>query len=58
MPNIDVTFEVTLALDEGWVSNHTREELIGFIRDRLNTSLGFRGQIKKFKVVNRRPRAA
>ncbi len=54
MPNIEITFEVTLALDERWASHQTADELIDYIRERLHSSLGFRGQIKKLRVVGQK----
>ena len=53
MSNNKVTFRVTLELDEKWASHLTREELAEYIRERLNSSLGFRGQVKRFKLVTR-----
>ena len=48
-----VAFKVTLELDKKWARNMTREELIEYIEARLTSSLGFRGQVKKFKVVSK-----
>jgi hypothetical protein len=53
MRNIQIKFKVTLELDEQWASNQTIEELTDYIKERLNSSLGFRGQIKRLTVVNR-----
>jgi hypothetical protein len=53
MPNIELKFKVTLELNEKWASNQTTEELVDYIKARLNSSLGFRGQIKKVNVVTR-----
>lgn len=53
MDNNKITFKVTIALDEEWSSNLTMDEMIGYIRDKLDTTLGFRGEIKKFRVVNK-----
>ena len=53
MPNIELKFKVTLELNEKWASNQTTEELVDYIKARLNSSLGFRGQIKKVNVVAR-----
>ena len=47
-----ITFNVTLELDKKWARNMTREELIEYIEARLTSSLGFRGLVKKFKVVS------
>jgi len=47
--------QIILRLDEKWASHQTREELIECIRSRLDTSLGFRGQIEKVKIMEKRP---
>ena len=46
--------QIILKLDEKWASHQTREELIEYIRSRLDTSLGFRGRIEKLKVIEKR----
>ncbi len=51
MQYIEIKFKATLQLDEKWASNHTTEELIEYIKERINSSLGFRGQIKRLSVV-------
>lgn len=51
MPEIEIKFKATLRLDEKWASNQTTEELIEYIKTRINSSLGFRGQIKKLSLV-------
>lgn len=43
-------FNVTLELDEKWASNLTREELIEYLKARLDYSLGFRGHVKKLSA--------
>lgn len=53
MQNIEIKFKATLLLDERWASNHTTEELIEYIKDRIDSSLGFRGQIKRLSLVTR-----
>lgn len=53
MHDIQLTFKVTVELDEKWASNQTTDDLIDYIKQRMNSSLGFRGQIKKFSVVRR-----
>lgn len=52
MPDIEIKFKVTLKLSEKWASTMSTDELINYIKDRLNESLGFRGKIKKLSVVN------
>jgi hypothetical protein len=52
MSNSEVTLRVTLMLDEKWASHLTREELAEYIRERLNSSLGFRGQVKRFRLLS------
>ncbi len=41
-------------MDERWASNYTTEELIDYIKTRMHSSLGFRGQIKKLRVVGKK----
>ncbi len=53
MHNIELKFKVTLDLDGKWASNQTTEELVEYIKARMNSSLGFRGQIKKVTLVTR-----
>ena len=53
MRSIKIKFAVTLDLDEKWASNLSIDELTQYIKDRMNSSLGFRGQIKKFSVVSK-----
>jgi hypothetical protein len=53
MHNIELKFKVTLDLDGKWASNQTTEELVEYIKTRMNSSLGFRGQIKKVTLVTR-----
>jgi hypothetical protein len=53
MDNNHITFKVTLTLDEEWSSNQSQDEVIAYIRDRLDTTLGFRGEVKKLRVVKR-----
>lgn len=56
MSNNEVTFRVTLELDEKWASHLTREELAEYIKERLNSSLGFRGQVKRFRLLSDKAR--
>jgi len=53
MAGIEIRIKATLHLDERWASNQTTEELVEYLRARLNSSLGFRGQIKKLKLVSK-----
>lgn len=46
-----IAVRVTLELDEKWASNLTTEEIIDYIKTRINSSLGFKGAVKKFRVV-------
>jgi hypothetical protein len=52
MGNKEVTLRVTLVLDEKWASHLTRDELADYIKERLNSSLGFRGQVKRFRLLS------
>jgi hypothetical protein len=49
-----ITLRVTLVLDEKWASHLTRDELAEYIKERLNSSLGFRGNVKRLSVVGSR----
>ena len=51
MKNGQITFKVTLNLDEDWASHLDKEELVKYLEERLNSSLGFRGQVRKFRLV-------
>ncbi len=53
MPEIEFKFKGTLQLDEKWASNQTTDDLTEYIKARINSSLGFRGQIKKLNLVTR-----
>jgi hypothetical protein len=48
-----MTLKMTLALDEQWASNLSTEEILEFIQHSFNTCLGFRGEIRKLRPVNR-----
>ena len=52
MPDIEIKLKLTLKLSEKWADAMSTEELINFIKDKLNKSLGLRGKIKKLSVVN------
>ncbi|TET14066.1 MAG: hypothetical protein E3J81_07375 [Dehalococcoidia bacterium] len=56
MSNKEVTLRVTLVLDEKWASHLTRGELAEYIKERLNSSLGFRGQVKRFRLLGDKAR--
>lgn len=49
----DLILKVSLELDEKWASNFSREELLEYTKERLNYSLGFRGEVKKLMIVSR-----
>ena len=57
MQDVEIKLRVTLTLDEKWARNHTQEELADYIKERMNSSLGFRGQIKKFAIAKKRNQA-
>jgi len=46
-----ITFKVTLKLDKEWAENQTKSEIVEYIKSKINSSLGFRGQVKDFDVV-------
>ena len=49
----EVKLRMTLKLDEKWASNFTQEELAEYLKDRLNSSLGFRGQVRRLSTAKR-----
>ena len=53
MPEIEIKFKATLKLDEKWADRQTTEQLIESIKARINSSLEFRGQVKKLTVVSK-----
>jgi flagellar basal body-associated protein FliL len=48
-----ISIKITLELHEEWANNHSKEELIDYIRDRLNSSFGFRGEVKKVRLLKK-----
>jgi hypothetical protein len=52
MSNKEVKLRITLSLDEKWASHLTTDELAEYIKERLNSSLGFRGQVKRFRLLS------
>ena len=55
MESNEVRLRVTLNLDGKWSTLMSEEELTDYLKTRMNSSLGFRGQVKKLKLV--KPRA-
>jgi hypothetical protein len=53
MQEIEIKFKATLKLDEKWADGQTTEELIEYIKVKINSSLGFRGQVKKLSLVTK-----
>jgi hypothetical protein len=52
MGNKQIAFTVILELDQKWANDLNPEEIVEHIKERLNSSLGFTGQVKKFSVVS------
>ena len=50
MTKNELTLRATLKLDEKWASNFTREELLEYLKEKLNYSLGFRGELKRLRL--------
>ncbi len=42
-------FEATIKLDPKWESHQTDQELWDYLQERLQSSLGFRGQVVRLK---------
>ena len=53
MPEIEIKVKVTLKLDEKWADGLTTEELIEYIKERINSSMGDKGQVKKLSLVTK-----
>jgi len=53
MREIEIEFKATLKLDEKWVGKQTTEQLMEYIKTIINSSLGFRGRVKKLTVVSK-----
>jgi len=51
MANNQIAFKVTLNLDENWASHLSKDELVAYLKARLNSSIGFKGQVERFSVV-------
>ncbi len=51
MVNNHITFKVTQKVDENWASQLSEDELVVYLKERLNSSVGFRGQVERFSVV-------
>jgi len=52
--DIEVKLQVTLKLNEDWVSNQTTEQLMENIKTRLNNSLGRMGHVRTLNVITRK----
>ena len=50
MDSNQIRLKVTVELDEKWASNLSREEVLEYLKDRFNYSLGFRGWVKKLRA--------
>jgi hypothetical protein len=53
MPDIEIKFKMTLELSETWANTLSTEELIDYVKSKLNESLGTKGEIKKLSIVDR-----
>lgn len=42
---------LTLELEREWASQLSKEELADYIRHRLDTTLGFRGKVKRLSLA-------
>lgn len=51
MDNNQITFKVTLNLAENWASHVSKDKLAAYLKARLNSSIGFRGQVERFSLV-------
>ena len=54
MSNSEVSITMTLKLDEEWSQHQDEDELVDYLRARIDSSLGFRGRIKRLRLVAKR----
>jgi hypothetical protein len=53
MKDNKITFKATIGVDKKWSKQMSEEDLIEYIKARLNSSMGFRGAIEKFEIIKR-----
>ncbi len=46
-----IVFRLTLEIDDKWASNLSRDELIDTVESRLNRGLGFRGRVRRLRII-------
>jgi len=54
---MELKIKATVDVNDTWADNYTATELCEAIRDRLNSSLGFRGDVCKLEVSTKDAKA-
>jgi hypothetical protein len=54
---MELKVTASIDVDEEWASNFTASEICESVRDRLSSSLGFRGNLVKLKVAINKEKA-
>jgi hypothetical protein len=52
MDDNTITLKMTLTIDGRWSAQMSEEDLIEYLIAKLNNNLGFRGQVKKLRLVS------
>ena len=50
MKGVRLEVNATITVSQSWASNFTTAEICQAVRDRLSSSLGFRGDVNRLKV--------
>ena len=50
MKGLRLDVSATITVSQSWASNFTTAEICQAVRDRLSSSLGFRGDVNRLKV--------
>lgn len=48
-----IKIKLVLSLDERW-NKLTEDELLNFVRKRIDTSLGFRAKVKRLSMIDKK----
>jgi hypothetical protein len=49
----DINVKLTLRLNGTWASDYSDKELVDYLRQRIDTVLGFRGEVHRVTVASR-----
>ena len=54
MATKEIILKIVLSFDKRWAENLTADEISANVRGRLDHCLGFRGEVKKLRVIKSR----